>query len=65
MGDLAAEIARQCGVAAGLVDYAPDVALEAAFATQPPLFTPAAERAGFAHDGNPVKLVSSALSTLK
>jgi nucleoside-diphosphate-sugar epimerase len=64
MGDLAAEIASQCGVSAGLVSYAPDAALEAAFAAQPPLATPAAERAGFAHDGNLAKLVSSALSTI-
>ena len=64
MGDLAAEVARQCGVSAELVDYAPDAALEAAFAAQPPLATPAAERAGFAHDGDLVTLVANALSTL-
>ena len=39
-------------------------ALEAAFAAQPPLFTPAAEKAGFAHDGDLATLVSSALATL-
>lgn len=64
MGDLAAEIARQCGVSDGLVNYAPDPALEAAFAAQPPLATPAAERAGFAHDGDLAGLVASALATL-
>ena len=64
MGDLAAEIARACGVSADLVTYAPDAALEAAFATQPPLETPAAERAGFAHDGNLATLVASALATI-
>lgn len=64
MGDLAAEIARQCGVDAGLVSYAPDAALEAAFAAQPPLATPAAERAGFAHDGDLATLVASALATI-
>lgn len=64
MGDLAQEIARQCGVDAGLVHYAPDAPLEAAFAAQPPLFTPAAERAGFAHDGDLATLVASALATL-
>lgn len=64
MGDLAAEIARQCGVAAGLVSHAPDAALEAAFAAQPPLATPAAERAGFAHDGDLATLVASALATI-
>ena len=64
MGDLAAEIARQCGVSETLVHYAPDAALEAAFAAQPPLATPAAEHAGFRHDGNLANLVKSALATL-
>lgn len=64
MGDLAAEIARQCGVSADLVTYAPDAALEVAFAAQPPLATPAAENAGFAHDGDLATLVASALSTI-
>lgn len=64
MGDLAAEIAKACGVSADLVTYTPDAALEAAFATQPPLETPAAQRAGFAHDGDLATLVASALSTI-
>lgn len=64
MGDLAAEIARQCGVSPGLVSYAPDAELEAAFAAQPPLETHNADKAGFTHDGNIANLVSSALSTL-
>lgn len=64
MGDLAAEIARQCGVSAGLVSYDPDPRLEAAFGAYPPLTTLAAERAGFANDGSIAKLVSSALETL-
>lgn len=64
MGDLAAEIANQCGVDPGLVAYAPDAALEAAFGAQPPLATPAAQAAGFAHDGNLASLVTSALKTL-
>ncbi|WP_395329480.1 NAD-dependent epimerase/dehydratase family protein [Novosphingobium sp. BL-8H] len=64
MGDLAAEIARQCGVSADLVTYEPDAALEAAFAAQPPLSTPAAGKAGFAHDGDLAMLVASALRTL-
>lgn len=64
MGDLAAEIARQCSVSDALVTYAPDAALEAAFAANPPLVTPAAEHAGFRHDGNLANLVTSALSTL-
>jgi len=65
MGELAAEIALQCGVSSDLVTYAPDAALEAAFAAQPPLSAHAAERAGFAHDGNAATLVASALSTLQ
>lgn len=65
MGDLAAEIAQQTGAPANLVSYHPDSALEAAFAAQPPLATPLAERAGFAHDGNPASLVASALATLE
>lgn len=64
MGDLADSIARQCGVSPDLVRYEPDAALEAAFAAQPPLATPAAEKAGFAHDGNLDTLVQSALETL-
>ncbi|WP_226017014.1 NAD-dependent epimerase/dehydratase family protein [Novosphingobium sp. FKTRR1] len=64
MGDLAATIARQCGASAELVTYLPDAALEAAFGAQPPLATPAAEHAGFAHDGNLDRLVDSALKTL-
>lgn len=64
MGDLAAEIARQCGVSSDLVRYEPDPLLEAAFAAQPPLSTPAAEKAGFAHDGDVATLVAKALRTL-
>lgn len=65
MGDLAGEIARLCGVLPDLVTYQPDAALEAAFASNPPLATPAAERAGFAHDGDLATLAASALSTLE
>lgn len=64
MGDLAASIARQCGVSPDRVRYEPDAALEAAFAAQPPLATPAAEKAGFAHDGDIDSLVKSALASL-
>lgn len=64
MGALAAEIARQCGVSADLVSYRPDAALEAGFGTQPPLVTPAAERAGFAHDGSLATLVENALAII-
>lgn len=64
MGDLAGEIARQCGVSASLVDYAPDAALEAGFGAQPPLATPVAEAAGFGHDGDLAALVRNALSRI-
>jgi D-erythronate 2-dehydrogenase len=64
MGALAAEIAAQCGVPANLVTYAPNAALEAAFGAQPPLATPAAERAGFAHDGDLTTLVANALAVI-
>ena len=64
MGDLASEIARQSAVDAGLVTYMPDAALEAAFASQPPLSANAAEHAGFAHDGDIAILVSNALATI-
>jgi nucleoside-diphosphate-sugar epimerase len=64
MGELAAEIAKQCGVSTDLVSYAPDAGLEAAFGAQPPLATPAAERAGFAHDGDLATLVSNALASI-
>lgn len=63
VGDLVAEIARQCDTSPDLVRYAPDAALQATFAAQPPLLTPAADRAGFAHDGHLAALVASALST--
>ncbi|WP_234032849.1 NAD-dependent epimerase/dehydratase family protein [Aurantiacibacter arachoides] len=65
MGAMAEEIARQCGVSAGLVSWVPDPRLEAAFGAYPPLTTPAAEHAGFANDGTVAKLVASALSTLE
>ncbi|KPF87929.1 epimerase [Novosphingobium sp. AAP83] len=64
MGDLALEIASQCGASAALVSYQPDIALEAAFGAHPMLSTPAAERAGLAGDANLGSLVSIALKTL-
>lgn len=65
MEDLAAEIAGQCGTSTDLVTYAPDSALEAAFGSHPPLSTPAAEHAGFAHDRTTANLVKSALESLR
>ncbi len=64
MGALATEIALQCGVSTRLVSYQSDTALEAAFGAQPPLATPAADWAGFAHDGDLASLVSHALAVI-
>jgi D-erythronate 2-dehydrogenase len=64
MGALAAEVAKQTGASIDLVSYAPDAALEAGFGAQPPLATPAAEHAGFAHDGDLATLVASALNVI-
>lgn len=64
MADLAMEVARQCGADPGLVTYAPDPALEAGFGNQPPLITPAADKAGFVRDTDLPALVASALATL-
>jgi nucleoside-diphosphate-sugar epimerase len=64
MGALAAEIAKQVGASTDLVSYAPDAALEAGFGAQPPLATPAAEKAGFAHDGDLATLVANALDVI-
>ncbi|MCX7677496.1 MAG: NAD-dependent epimerase/dehydratase family protein [Alteraurantiacibacter sp.] len=65
MGELAAEIARQCKTSITLVSWQPDPALQAAFGNYPPLATPAAQRAGFAADTNLASLVASALATLE
>jgi D-erythronate 2-dehydrogenase len=64
MGALVAEIARQTDTSIDMVSYAPDAALEAGFGAQPPLATPAAEQAGFAHDGDLATLVSNALDII-
>jgi nucleoside-diphosphate-sugar epimerase len=44
------------------VSYQSNAALEANFGRYPPLFTPAAEAAGFRHDGDPQTLVRRALT---
>jgi D-erythronate 2-dehydrogenase len=62
MGALAAEITRQCGVSADLIDYQSNAALEAAFGAHPSLSTPAADAAGFHHDGSIAALVERALA---
>ncbi|OYY91642.1 MAG: epimerase [Sphingomonas sp. 28-66-16] len=64
MGDLVSAIARATGCGPGLVDYAPDAAIEAVFGRQPPLSTPRADALGFTDDDAIDSLVASALSTL-
>ena len=64
MSMLVQEIADQCGVSARLVDYAPDPALQATFGAYPPLSTPSADAAGFAHDGDVATLVRNALAVI-
>ncbi|MEY4761826.1 MAG: hypothetical protein RLZZ200_1682 [Pseudomonadota bacterium] len=62
--DLIAEVARQTGAPSSTVSFEPDAALEEAFGAYPPLSTPAAERAGFAHDGDTATLVARALEQI-
>ncbi len=64
MGELCSAIATAVGAPQDLVSFEPDAELEEHFGTHPPLQTPAAERAGFAHDGSLEKLVSAALAAL-
>ncbi|MEZ0244228.1 MAG: NAD-dependent epimerase/dehydratase family protein, partial [Sphingomonas sp.] len=64
MDELVAAVAGWTGADPALVSYAPDAALEALFAANPPLETPAADRAGFAHDGSVEALVASAFAAL-
>lgn len=59
-GALVGEVARQAGIGADFVRYAPDVALEAGFGRQPPLTTRHADRLGFTHDGTVEELVAAA-----
>jgi hypothetical protein len=47
----------------GRVSYQSNPALEANFGRHPPLFTPAADAAGFRHDGDLPTLVRRALLT--
>jgi len=54
-------VLSRTGAAASLVSWAPDAALEAAFGAYPPLATPAADLAGFSHDGDLATLVGRAL----
>ena len=64
MKDLANAVARHTGAGIGSVTYLADAALERGFGSHPPLSTPAAEAAGFSHDGNLDTLVAAALETM-
>lgn len=64
MRDLANAVARQTHAATSAVTYVVDAALEAGFGTHPPLVTPAADAAGFAHDGDVDTLVARALDVI-
>jgi nucleoside-diphosphate-sugar epimerase len=64
MAQLADAVTAWYGAAPGAVDYHPDAALEAAFASQPPLATPLAESIGFRHDGSTENLVATTCNAL-
>jgi nucleoside-diphosphate-sugar epimerase len=61
METLVRAIERHLGGEPARVTYDPDPALEEAFGRLPPLATPAADRLGFAHDGDLDRLVQRAL----
>jgi nucleoside-diphosphate-sugar epimerase len=61
---LIAQVQQRTAAPADSVSFVPDAELETAFGAYPPLTTPAAERAGFAHDGDVATLVERALSQI-
>jgi nucleoside-diphosphate-sugar epimerase len=65
MAELVAAIARAVDADPGLVSYAPDAGLQALFGDYPLLETPAADRAGFRHDGDAGALVARALTDIR
>jgi nucleoside-diphosphate-sugar epimerase len=65
IGDIVEAIARLHGDAVRTrVSYAPNAALQAQFASYPPLHCPRSEAAGFRHDGSVERLVTRALEPL-
>lgn len=64
MANLAKAVYAACGQDDSKVSYEPDAVLEANFGDQPPLQTPAAEKAGFKHDGDLTTLVANAFTTI-
>lgn len=61
---LISEVARCTASKMDSVRFEPDAELEAAFGAYPPIVTPAADRAGFAHDGNVATLAQRALEQI-
>ncbi|MBN27813.1 MAG: epimerase [Alteromonadaceae bacterium] len=61
MSELLDEIVSQCGASKQLISWKAEVELEVLFGQQPPLLTPAAEKAGFCHDDDLSTLVAKAL----
>lgn len=64
-GDVVEAIARRTGADAALVDYAPEEAVEAQFGRLPPLEAPAAQLAGFAHDGDAETFVDDVITAIE
>lgn len=64
MGELVNSIATHTGASPALVSYAVDSDLEQNFGAYPPLLSPAAERAGFAHDEDLDQLTRTVLASL-
>ncbi len=64
MQELVHAILRATGADPGLVSYEPDLPLEAAFGSQPPLETRAAAVMGMKHDGDIPALVANALAVI-
>jgi D-erythronate 2-dehydrogenase len=62
LSELVAALARRHPHGATRIDHAPDPVLQAQFASQPPLSTPAADRLGFRHDGDVDRLVERAVA---
>ena len=61
MAELLNEICRQTKASEQLISWQAEPDLEVMFGQQPPLFTLAAEKAGFSHDGELSTLVAKAL----
>ena len=65
IGDIVAAIARLHGPdVLSRVSYAPNAALQAQFASYPPLLCPKSEAVGFRHDGTIERLVTRALEPI-